>query len=535
MALIAHQIAQAADRVLGGAVAGLALLLTLPLLSGLALHDAGHAHVFQHLHQAGQQFHGLLGGTGAQQFLDHRQKIFQILWRNHLRIGWHLLHLALHGLGVLCHLVHVARHRLTQPVHQLLDFFLGGAALDRVHQGFLRGAQRFGGVGQVAFLQRHGHVPHEAHGAEAFLLASDVGEAVFQRAQSEVIGKIVLVENLRSDRQRVHCLFGPPAARIAADGDILALFDQRARQRMGEDALRQIHDLGFAARHLPGCVVRHQGDAYLRSGIDMCGKITRNGLLDLARIRRRRQRDEEGLRIGRDLRVVVQRYDFRQHADHAVIVRRGIRKSYRAVFLDLRRFGEGDGRRRVVLNQELPGAERTGAKARRNLYVVIKRDSCLVAGFRAFERHRFLRRQYAETRMAIGLGDTQNKSAARRCHDQPRHQFGALRQRARGLARIGRRRHPGIEHGRTQRIGKRRHQRGAQAFDAHWSGNEKRSDKSGQHREAHAVTIAPFHAGRRQLQAQAPRRGEQAQHMRAPQGSGHGVVVSRGDLVGTFG
>ena len=121
-----------------------------------------HAHVLEHLHERREHLARLIAVARARQILDRLEQILQIALRHRPRVRRHLPRLLVLTLCVLGELFHVARHRLTQLVHQRADFFIRRAALQRVVQLILHAAQFFGGIGEVAFLERERKVPHES-------------------------------------------------------------------------------------------------------------------------------------------------------------------------------------------------------------------------------------------------------------------------------------------------------------------------------------------------------------------------------------
>ena len=82
--------------------------------------------------------------------LGERAGIFVERTRQLLRILLHLLHQRLQEFV----------HRGAKIIHQFFQFFVGGAAFERLPQGFLSLAQRLFGLADIAVFDLNRHVPH---------------------------------------------------------------------------------------------------------------------------------------------------------------------------------------------------------------------------------------------------------------------------------------------------------------------------------------------------------------------------------------
>ena len=147
----------------------------------------------------------------------------------HLRVLAHLLGQRLHELV----------ERRAQFIHQLLDLFVGRAALQRLAQRILRRAKRLLGFRDVAVFQEHRHRPQPRHHVAQAVVGLGARQLPVDRAQPEIdVG--FRDEALRRDGQRIerdqHVVLG-----VGIEREIAALLDQRARQRLGERPLRQPH------------------------------------------------------------------------------------------------------------------------------------------------------------------------------------------------------------------------------------------------------------------------------------------------------
>jgi hypothetical protein len=148
-------------------------------LRAVAAFALGDFHVLQHLLQRVQ--HLLRFGHAAflHQLLDPAQHLLEVGHR-------HLGALALVGLvgvvarlRVLGKLAHVIVHRLAQLLHELCDFLVAGALPHGLAQAFLRLAEPFQRVVEIAFFQEQRGVPEDF----GHLVARVLGNAVDARFQ----------------------------------------------------------------------------------------------------------------------------------------------------------------------------------------------------------------------------------------------------------------------------------------------------------------------------------------------------------------
>ena len=193
----------------------------------------------------------------------------------HLRVLAQLLGQRLHELV----------ERRAKLVHQLLDLFVGGAALQRLAQRILRRAKLLLGLGDVAVLEHHRHRPQPRHHVAQRVVVLGARELPVDRAQPEIdVG--LRDEPLRRDRQRIerhqHMVLG-----VGVEREIAALLDQRARQRLGERPLRQPHLLRRRAAFVVALVAGDQRHRHVDAGPRMLGQILggRAGAVAGARLR----------------------------------------------------------------------------------------------------------------------------------------------------------------------------------------------------------------------------------------------------------
>ena len=197
-------------------LAALALLaaLVLALLEGAVaqlLLPADHvAELVERLVHLVVAVVALLARPRHLQVVEHLRELIEHLARGVARPGArHLLHAVEHALEILraelaririertLRLIRIALHlfrerlqeaidRRPQLVHQLLDLFLAGAALERLAQRFLRRPQRLLGIRHVAVLERDRHVPHARDHVAQLVVALGARQLIEDRAQAEI-------------------------------------------------------------------------------------------------------------------------------------------------------------------------------------------------------------------------------------------------------------------------------------------------------------------------------------------------------------
>ena len=147
-----------------------------------------HLQVLEHLLQLFEQLLGRILGAGARHLLEPVDHVLEILRPQHAGIR---IERARELLRVLAHLLGQRLHELVergaQLVGELLDLLVGRAALQRLAQRFLRGAQRGLGVGELAVLDRHRHRPQPRHHVAQLIVGLGAGELQEDRAQAEIM------------------------------------------------------------------------------------------------------------------------------------------------------------------------------------------------------------------------------------------------------------------------------------------------------------------------------------------------------------
>ncbi len=132
-----------------------------------------HLQVLEHRLQLLQHALGGILGAGARHLLQPVDHAAQILRPQLPGIG---IQRPRQLLRVLAHLLGERLQELVergaQLVGQLLDLFIGRAAVERLPQCFLGGAQRLLGIGHVAVFEVDRHVPHAGDDVAQLIVAT---------------------------------------------------------------------------------------------------------------------------------------------------------------------------------------------------------------------------------------------------------------------------------------------------------------------------------------------------------------------------
>ena len=360
--------------------------------------------------------------------------------------------------------------RRAQIVGELLDLLVAGAAFQRLLERLLRRAQRLVDIGDVAVLDGDGERPQ----AGDDLAQRSVGPRGLELARDAVEAEIVAGlrrEQFRRDHQRVERGIDLRIL-VGVERQDAALLDQRPRQRLGEQPLRQPHAERLAPAFIAGLVLGRQRQRDVGAGIGVFAEIL-HGLADAvagARIRqhqRELRRVEQRPRLGR-LLVAVLAAPALAASLAAVTGKRGARFGDAVIVLDLvghlqraaglalRILCQRNGRRTVGRGGELP-LRLAGRRADMGGAVAGDLEMPLVGA---------LGRLLAGRDFADAATDHHVDGAAARAHQK--RAAGRNRQRPavgpagvlvgggkndRRLAGIDRRRHPGVD----PDIGRRQH------------------------------------------------------------------------------
>ena len=118
-----------------------------------------HLQVFHHLLELLQKLARGVLGAAARDALQAVEHVLEVLLAQHARIAVERTRELLIVLELLLHRLHEAVHGGAQLVHQLLELLVAGAAVERVAQRFLRGAQGRLRFGNIAVLEADRHRP----------------------------------------------------------------------------------------------------------------------------------------------------------------------------------------------------------------------------------------------------------------------------------------------------------------------------------------------------------------------------------------
>ncbi len=519
--LLADHVAEFVERLLHVAFAGLPRLR--------------HLQAFQHLLELLEQ---LLGGVlvaGARQTLHAVDHVVEILLAQHLGVGierpGELLRIVALLLGELAHEV---LHRLAQILGELLDLLVAGAALQGLLKRVLRGAQRLVDVGDVAVLDRHRERPQAGHDLAQGIVGARRLELPRHAVEPEILPGL-RHEQLRRDHQPVERSIDVRVP-VGVEREDAALLDQRARQRLGEQPLRQAHVEGFAPGLVAGLILGGQRERDVGAGVRVFAEIL-DRLAEAVAGARVRQHEGELRRLEQRTRLALigafglhglrrlgrAHGKLRLGTGDAVIVLDLVGQLQRAARLTFRILGERDGRRTIGGRSE-PPLRLAGGGADLRCAVAADRKMLLVGA---------LGRLLGRRNLLQAAGGRDIETAAGGAYDQRRAggygQRAACRER-RGLLVGGRqddrrlrgvewRRHPGVD----ADIGRRQHavpvERRAHPRRALVAGGEEGRDQHDHDQGAKRPGIVEREAGMRQACADTPQRGQRALALRLPQHS----------------
>src|SRR3978361_486576 len=240
---------------------------------------------------------------------------------------------------------------------ELLYFFVAGAAFQRLLERLLGRTQGLVDIGDVAILDSDRERPQAGDDLAQGIVGAGAVELPPYAVEAEIVAGFGR-EQLRRDHQRVDRVID---LRLlpGIEREVAALLDQRARQRLGEQPLRQFHVEGLAAPLIAGFILGRQRQRDVRAGIGVLAEIL-DGLADAV----------AGPRIGQHQRKVwglEQRTGYgalaaiggpnrklRLRFGDAVIILYLVRHLQRAAGLAFRILGQCYGRGTVGRGAELP-------------------------------------------------------------------------------------------------------------------------------------------------------------------------------------
>ncbi len=159
--------------------------------------------------------------------------------------------------------LHVFVERLAQILRQLGDFLVACTFFQCLSQRFLGVPQFALGCRQVAILDRERKIPEERQHCLEVLVRLRAHEFSVGKAHAEVVARLE-IESLRRQHERVH---GGDYLRmvLCIKRQIAALFDDRARKRFAETALRQRDPIDRRRAFLAGLIAGQQGQIDFRA------------------------------------------------------------------------------------------------------------------------------------------------------------------------------------------------------------------------------------------------------------------------------
>ncbi len=243
----------------------------------------------------------------------------------------------------------------------------------------LRLAQRLLGLGDVAVLDLDRHVPHPRHHVAQLVVGPGVSEIAVDRAQAEIDAGLQR-ELLGRDGERIE-RGEHDRLLLGVERQVAALLDQRARHRLGEDALRQLDVGRLAAAFVAGLVARDQRHLHVGAGPGVLGEIL-SGLRVAGARARLRQRQREIGRLEQRMRRLAGGFvrlarEGRLRAGDAVVVLHLVVEAQRAARLPLRLLDQRDGRRLVGDGGEPPGQVGADDAAHRRRAVALDDEAAL--------------------------------------------------------------------------------------------------------------------------------------------------------------
>ena len=331
-------------------------------------------------------------------------------------------------------------------------------------------------------------------------------------AQARIEVRLVGIEFVGRDGERIQGDGDPPAAGGIAGRQILALLDQGARQRIGEDPRRQAEGDGLALADLAGGVARFQMRVHHQPGIGMGSQVI---VIGLGHVFGRRQRQiHHQRRTG-----AVMRGHHQPRARYAIIVGGVERNLHRLAFGGAGRSGEGDHWHAVGNGMEAPIADHMAAGAHPHPRIMGNTRGVGIFAIVADEARRIGDAQL-QSRRVVGAMGAQIQARSHRHRDD----FGFPgRQIDRWQAGIGRRVHPGIQGDRKP---------GAAVEGAHQAGapiaarHHQRARQQQQHAITQIVRIAAGKIGRGQTYPQFFK-GQGARLVQPPQRQRERILADR--------
>ena len=162
-------------------------------------------------------------------------------------------------------LAHEIIQRRAQVLGELLDLFVAGAALQRLLQRLLRGAQGLVDVGDVAVLDGDGERPQAGDDLAQRVIGAGGLELPRDAVEPEILAGLGR-EQFRRDHQRIQRRIDLRVL-VGVERQDAALLDQRPRERFCKQPLRQAHIEGLALALIAGLVLCRQRQGDVGAGV----------------------------------------------------------------------------------------------------------------------------------------------------------------------------------------------------------------------------------------------------------------------------
>ena len=230
-----------------------------------------HLQIFHHLLKLLQKLLRRVPGAVARHVLETIEHALQIALAQRPRIAIERAGELLTISHLFLHRLQEAIHRGAQLIHELLDFLVGSAAFERLPQRLLGAAQIGLRVGDIAVLDADRHLPKPLGHFTQIVVGLGANERPEDRTEPQIDAG-VRGEFLRRQRQRVE-RGGDERAGVGVERQIAPLLDQRARQRLGEDAFGKPERDRFAGAFVASLVAGDKRHGHFGAGPRMIGEV----------------------------------------------------------------------------------------------------------------------------------------------------------------------------------------------------------------------------------------------------------------------
>ncbi len=310
--------------------------------------------------------------------LNGLEQRFKILRRDHFRARRRRLRHRRRS--VLRERLEITLQGFVVALQQRVDHRLRRALRDRLRKQTLQEAQLIGSSKKPTLFQAERDLPEQLLDMHDIFFAMRVLQGPIAGAQAEIDAGRALIKAIRCDGERVERAHDAIFVHRAANGEILPLLDQRARQGIGEHARGQRDPHRLAHARLAERIGRFEHDVDIEARVRMFGQILiRRDLHRLCRQRRRRQIDDQRFS------TAAMRRDDRPRRNHAIVIAGDVGDLECAAFGGGRYRRERNGRRNVRDRLQIPAAERTSARTHAECRRFAELECALVLAVRAGE------------------------------------------------------------------------------------------------------------------------------------------------------